>query len=433
MADSRALDPPGVPDPSLAQPGSLSAAPAGPGPLPTPAASDTAADGPLTLETSLLGPLTLATGAARAAELEELSRRAAVYATRARGDGTRRAYRAAWRQYETWCYSLGREPLAADPDTIAMYVVRLADQDRAVSTIRVALAAIRTAHLLAGRAIDLRHPRLAMVVEGVTRSKGVRPRRKAAPALPGLLRRMLAACQAGPAREATVAREAGPACEASVAGAARAAIVARDQAMLLLGFGAALRRSELVGLTLGDLETVPGRGLLVTIGRSKTDQHGQGQRVAVCANPTDPTVCPAAAVDAWLSHRRTAPDLGWTASAVARADRPLFCAVTKAGTVTGTKLSDKAVVRLIKQAAADAGLDPASFSGHSLRRGLLSAGGANRAALADLMRQSRHRSVASVLGYVEAEDLWHNNVTAGVFGEPRSRPERRESDSDGTS
>ena len=90
-------------------------------------------------------------------------------------------------------------------------------------------------------------------------------------------------------------------------------------------------------------------------------------------------------------------------------------------------------MRLIKQAAADAGLDPASFSGHSLRRGLLSAGGANRAALADLMRQSRHRSVASVLGYVEAEDLWRNNVTAGVFGEPRSRPERRESDGDGTS
>jgi hypothetical protein len=31
------------------------------------------------------------------------------------------------------------------------------------------------------------------------------------------------------------------------------------------------------------------------------------------------------------------------------------------------------------------------------------------------MRQSRHRSVASVLGYVEAEDLWRNNVTEGVF------------------
>jgi integrase len=170
--------------------------------------------------------------------------------------------------------------------------------------------------------------------------------------------------------------------------------------MLLLGFGAALRRSELVSLSLGDVETVPGRGLLVTIGRSKTDQHGVGQRVAVWANPTEPGFCPEAALD----------------SPTSRAARPLFCAVTKVGRITGERLSDKAVARLIKQTAADAGLDAARFSGHSLRRGLLTAGGENRAALADLMRQSRHRSVASVLGYVEAEDLWRNNVTEGCFG-----------------
>src|ERR1700722_1694909 len=140
----------------------------------------------LPLQTEMFGPLSVPAGAGRDAELEELSRRAAIYATRAKGDGTRRAYRAAWRSFETWCQSLGREPLAADPDTIAMYVVRCADQGFAVSSIRVHLAAIRTAHLLAGLSVDLRHPRLAMVVEGVTRSKGVRPRRQAAPAVPGV-------------------------------------------------------------------------------------------------------------------------------------------------------------------------------------------------------------------------------------------------------
>jgi hypothetical protein len=41
------------------------------------------ASGPLTIETSLLGPLTVPDGADRAAELEELSRGAALYATRA--------------------------------------------------------------------------------------------------------------------------------------------------------------------------------------------------------------------------------------------------------------------------------------------------------------------------------------------------------------
>jgi hypothetical protein len=41
--------------------------------------------------------------------------------------------------------------------------------------------------------------------------------------------------------------------------------------------GAALRRSELV---VGDVTRVPDEGLLLTIAHSKTDQQGQGQRVA---------------------------------------------------------------------------------------------------------------------------------------------------------
>ncbi len=209
-----------------------------PAPRPAAIARRRRAAGSLILQTSLFGPLSVPDGAGRAAELEELSRRAAIYATRARGDGTRRAYRSAWRSFEAWCHSLGREPLAADPDTIAMYVVRCADQGFAVSSIRVHLAAIRTAHLLAGLSLDLRHPRLAMVVEGVTRAKGGRPRRQAAPAVPGVLRLMIAA---RPSPDTPLG--------------------ARDRAMLLVGFGAALRRSELVALTLGDVETVPGRGL----------------------------------------------------------------------------------------------------------------------------------------------------------------------------
>ena len=405
MTDSDTLAPPQTATTPLAGPQTAPADPvqARPDPLPCPASPGTP-DGPLTLDTTLLGPLTLPDGADRAAELADLSRRAALYATRARGDGTRRAYRSAWRAYETWCHSLGRQPLAGDADTIAMYVVRLADQGAAgrgglaVSSIRVALAAIKTAHLLAGRTLDLRHPRLAMVLEGITRSKTLRPRRKATPAVPGLLRQMLAAIPALPHPHDP-----------------GAALVARQRAMLLLGFGAALRRSELVDLALGDVERIPGKGLLLTIRRSKTDQHGQGQRVAVCANRDDPGFCPLAALDAWLAHRRAAADLDWTASAAMRAERPLFCAVTKTGQVTGTQLSDKAVVRLVKQAAARAGLDPLPFSGHSLRRGLLTAAGENHAALADLMRQSRHKSAQVVLGYIEPADLWKNNVAERVF------------------
>jgi integrase len=195
------------------------------------------------------------------------------------------------------------------------------------------------------------------------------------------------------------------------------ALGARDRAMLLLGFGAALRRAELAALRLGDVASERGRGVRVLVRRSKTDPRGAGQEVAVWANPGEPGFCVLAALEAWLRVRRAAADLAGGAS---DAERPLFCAVTKAGRPTGAGLSDKAVWRLVKEAAARAGLpEPDRFSGHSLRAGLATAAGEAGAGLADLMRQARHRSTDVALGYLRPADLWRNNVTERVF---RARP-----------
>ena len=365
-------------------------------PFPAPNPAHGAHDDTLTLHTDLLGDLQVPGGAGRSVELEALAARAALYATRARGDGTRRVYRSAWRGYVGWCQSLGREPLAGDPDLVAMYATKRADANVAIATLRVDLAAIRTAHLLANIALDMRHPRLAMVVEGITRARGTRPTRQAAPAVPDVLRLLLAACPP-PAT----------------------ALGARDRAMLLLGFGAALRRSELVALQLGDVETVPDRGLRLLVRHSKTDQHGQGEDIAIWANPKEPLLCPLAALQAWRFHRDRAGDLDWTAADTARQERPLFCAVTKSGRPTGVVLSDKAVARLVKGAAARAGLDPERYSGHSLRAGLATAAGEAGASLPDLMRQTRHKSTQVALAYLRPADLWRNNVTKGVFEKAR--------------
>jgi hypothetical protein len=200
------------------------------------------------------------------------------------------------------------------------YLVRRADDGRAVSTLRVGLAAIRAAHHLAGIPLDLRQPAFAMA------------------------------------------------------------------------------------LTLADVTAVPGRGFLLTIGRSKTDQQGRGEPVAIAANPADPGFCSETALQAWLVHRHQAADLAAETLPAARDARPLFCAVSKSGRVTGTRLSDKAVVRLVKQAAADAGFDAGRFAGHSLRAGLPA-----------LMRQTRHRSTAVALGYLRPAELWTQNVSSLVF------------------
>ena len=331
---------------------------------------------------------------------EELADRAADYAVRARGNGTRRTYKSAWAHFSAWCRSMDREPLGGDPELVAMYVVRRADDGLTVSSIRVALAAIRTAHLLAGVPLDLSQPRFRLTMEGVVRSRGVRPTRQAAPAVPAVLETMLAGlpCPGAP-------------------------LAIRNRAMLLLGFGAALRRSELVALRLGDVQIVPGRGLTVLVRRSKTDQHGRGQQVAIWANPATPLTCPAASLERWLALRDSAPDVASCFSAEGRSALPLFCRMSKAGRLSGIALSDKAVARLVKTAAEAAGLDPERYSGHSLRAGLATAAGDQGAALTDLMRQTRHKSTEVALGYLRPADLWRNNVTERVFARQHDAPD----------
>ena len=360
--------------------------------------------------------------------LANLSQRAAEYATRASGPGTQAAYRSAWRGYTAWCGKIGRAPLSGDPGLLALYLTQRAEDGLAVSSLQVARAAIRAAHRLAGIPLNLDDARLGLVLEGITRTHGVRPRRQAAAAVPDLLRRLLAALPAPNSPPA-----------------AAPALAARHRAMLLIGFGAALRRSEIVSLTMGDVTVVDHRGLTVRVRRGKTDQQGKGQTIAMWANHGDPDFCPVVALVAWMALRRAgedsqaglenaeaeAPALPQPRSAAADrasalesarqsdaawADEPLFCGITGAGAMMPRAMSDKIVARLIKQACGLAGLDPKRFSGHSLRRGLLTAAGDLQLPLVDLMRQSRHQSVDTARRYIEAGDAWRNNITEAVFG-----------------
>lgn len=78
----------------------------------------------------------------------------------------------------------------------------------------------------------------------------------------------------------------------------------RDAAIILVGYASALRRGELVGLTLTDLEHKPA-GLLLTICKSKMDQEGHGQ-VAV-AHGQHALTDPVAALNAWRAVRGEIP------------------------------------------------------------------------------------------------------------------------------
>ena len=166
----------------------------------------------------------------------------------------------------------------------------------------------------------------------------------------------------------------------------------RDRALLTLGFAGAFRRSERVALSIEDLAEVPD-GLRVTICRSKTDQEGVGQGIAI---PTGYRPRPMEAVQAWLA----AAEIN---------SGPVFREVKKGGRVQAAPLMAQSVALIVKCYAVLAGLDPAQFAGHGLRAGHVASAVEANAPLRKIVEQTRHKSVDIVRVYSRRVDLFRNH------------------------
>lgn len=173
----------------------------------------------------------------------------------------------------------------------------------------------------------------------------------------------------------------------------------RDRALLLLGFAAALRRSELVAINVDDI-SIGDEGLTLTLRRRKTDQEGAGSKIGVVFG-ANRLRCPVRAVERWMA-------------AAGIDDGPLFRPVSKGGAVGTGGLSDRTVARTVKAAMAAIGADPAEFSGHSLRAGLATSAARAGAEERHIMRQTGHRSVQTVRRYIREGGLFRDNVSAKV-------------------
>ncbi|MEA1835170.1 tyrosine-type recombinase/integrase [Methylobacterium durans] len=304
-------------------------------------------------------------------DLDRLADRAAGLAEGARAPATRRAYRSDWRQFEAWCAGHGLSALPAEPATIGLYLAAH-EAVLSVATLTRRLASVSVAHRMAGHHLDTRHPAIRDVMSGLRRARGTAQRRAEALTVP-LARRLLAGC-------------------------GERLIDARDRALLLVGLGAALRRSELVALELTDVALLP-EGLRLTIRRSKGDQEGEGQLVAV--GRTGTATCPAAALEAWLA----AAGIG---------EGRVFRGIDRHGRV-GEALSDRAVALIVQRRAAAAGLDAKAFAGHSLRAGFATSAAAHGVEERVIAKTTRHRSSAILRRYIREGELFERNV-AGEIG-----------------
>jgi hypothetical protein len=118
----------------------------------------------------------------------------------------------------------------------------------------------------------------------------------------------------------------------------------RDSALVLFGFAAGSRASELASiLEVGDFSLTPEGDLYILLRRSKTDQDQAG-RDFVLARGKHPETCPVRAVQAWIETA----GLGQTGG-------PLFRSVSRYGKVSANALSRRSVGKILKAAAARAG------------------------------------------------------------------------------
>jgi integrase len=294
------------------------------------------------------------------------------FAAAAKAVNTRRAYAADWADFCRWAAARGTEPLPCPPGLLCGYLAALADSGLRASTITRRAAAIAHQHRAAGLDPPTASPAVREVLRGIRHTLGTAPARKT-PATADLIAGMLAACPA-------------------------TMIGLRDRALLAFGFAGAFRRSELLALQVADLTESPD-GLRVLIRRSKTDQAGEGQEIAI---PRGTHLRPVETLQAWLA-------------AAAITEGPVFRPVLKSGRVRPGPLGDDALIRALKRRAAACQLDPADFAAHSLRSGFLTSAAEAGADVLKMAEVSRHRSIDTLRRYVQRANLFKAHAGEGFL------------------
>lgn len=203
-------------------------------------------------------------------ELQTTADAAHEYFLDQHADATKRAYRSDWRIFEAWCVQFQIIGLPADAGAVALFLAAEAEKGTKYATIARRAAAIKYMHKLAGYESPTSSIAVEGTLKGIRRRIGIAPRKKA-PATIDRIQAMIASCPD------TLKGQ-------------------RDRALLLFGFAGAFRRSELVALTVEDLTSVP-EGVKVRIRKSKTDQEGAGQEIAI---PNGATLRIAEAMKRWL-------------------------------------------------------------------------------------------------------------------------------------
>jgi site-specific recombinase XerC len=248
----------------------------------------------------------------------------------ATSENTRRSYGTGWRQFTSHAQTLGLEPLGAHPALVATFLGHLRDGGASAQTLGSRAAAIRFFHRQAGLTSPTDQRVVRDLLEGARRQDGGRDHGRAT-----ITAKRLAA---------SIELQGPPATPLAI----------RDRAIVLLTFASGRRRAEIAALNVEDLDFDRPDFLIMTIRKSKTDQGGAGQFVAVPRLKHGP--CAVAALEAWLG-------------VLEKKKGPLFVAFSPHGALGETRIEGRLVAEVVKRLFRDAGAsrrDVDAIGAHSL-------------------------------------------------------------------
>lgn len=297
-------------------------------------------------------------------------RSANPYLQAATSSNTRKAYQQDIRHFISWG---GLLPTTADQllQYLAFYASSLNPR-----TLRRRLTAIKHWHIYQGFSDPTGHPLVRKTLSGILRLHG-KPLEKAAPLC---IEHMMLFSQYL-VRRGTL-------------------VDCRNNALILIGFFGAFRRSELVSILWENIRFVP-EGLIIMLSRSKTDQEGEGQ---ICPIPFgNQMLCPVTALRQWQERGKISSG-------------PVFRAIHKNGVIKQHALSAVSVNLILKNLAQSCQLlNHQAYSGHSLRRGFATSASKKGATLGAIMRQGRWRHEGTVYGYIEEGRHFEDNAANAIL------------------
>lgn len=316
------------------------------------------------------------------AELEASLARLQDYAGKSRTQATVRAYKSDWADFSAWCARYDLKALPAHPETIGLYLGSVAEQ-LSLATLERRLAAIAALHKEAGyeSPATVSQGPLRRIWKGLVREKS-RRQDKAEPLLVADLRRMMEHLP----RETENGK--------------LTLVSLRDRAILLIGWAGALRRSEIVGLRMEDIEYVGGEGVNIYIRQSKTDQVSEGLLKGIPYG-SHAVTCPVLALRTWIHHANIS-------------EGPIFRRFYRGGKIGNKALSAQYVSLILKKYAEKVGLDPEKFSAHSLRSGFITQAIRKGKSERRIKEHSGHKSWDTFNRYVKRAGTFQSNPVKDV-------------------